>query len=225
MNILAIESSSFAGNVALLQDGQVAENRVMAPDQRSAKHLAPSIKSILNRHSLAPADIALVAVAAGPGSFTGLRVGITTAKTFAYAAGCEVFGVNTLQVIAHAFPGEYARLSVVMDAQRKELFVGEFRKSGDSAIPSQTKPTTIRARAAWIDSLDDRTIVSGPGLKKSSSEIPQSITIAEESSWLPTASSVGMLARALYQAGERCDIWKLVPEYFRKSAAEEKAKH
>ncbi len=221
---MALETSSLSGSVSLLEDNQVVGSEDLASDQRSAQFLAPAISRLLSRHQQGPSDIGLVAVASGPGSFTGLRVGITTAKTFAYAAGCEVLGVNTLQATAMGFPRECSRLSVVLDAQRKELFVAEFTVDGQS-VPTTILETTIMSRADWIDSVagDANCVVAGRGLSKIVDDLPASVQVADAASWPVTSPAIGRLAFELYNSGERNDLWSLAPNYFRKSAAEEKA--
>ena len=74
--------------------------------------------ALLKQVGWRPDDVQLVAVSVGPGSFTGLRVGVTAAKVFAYAVGAEVLGVDTLEAIAAASPDDVAEVSAVIDAQR-----------------------------------------------------------------------------------------------------------
>src|SRR5205085_2589499 len=89
-----------------------------------------------------PGEVELVAVVTGPGSFTGLRIGVTTAKTFAYAVGCEVMGVNTLLAIASRAPAGTARLHVALDAGRDEAYVASF------STDTGTLPITIESTQA-----------------------------------------------------------------------------
>lgn len=224
MKILALETTSLSGGVALLDDSEVIGIEDLAADQRSAGYLAPAISRLLERHQHGPRDIELVAVASGPGSFTGLRVGITTAKTFAYVTKCDVLGVNSLQAIAMGYPDECSRLSVVLDAQRKELFVAEFAVDGQS-IPRTLQETTILSRADWISSVQDDPgcVVTGPGLGKIVDDLPDTIRVGDSKVWRPTATSIGRLASQLFASGERTDLWSMAPNYFRKSAAEENA--
>src|SRR5205085_12703284 len=107
MLVLALETSELAGSVALLNGDQVVQHVALDPTRRSAKWLAPAIDQILENAGRTPRDLQLIAVTTGPGSFTVLCVGVTTAKTFAYAVGCPVTGVNTLIAIA--------MMSAVMD--------------------------------------------------------------------------------------------------------------
>jgi len=87
VRILALETSDTAGSAALLDGERLLAEKLLAQGQRSARALAPAVRELLTDAGWQPKDVELVAVTVGPGSFTGLRVGVTTAKAFAYAAG------------------------------------------------------------------------------------------------------------------------------------------
>ena len=240
MLILAFDTSSFAGSAAILDGGQVVAERTLDPALRSAQTLAPAMADLLAAANVRPADIRLVATTIGPGSFTGLRVAATAAKTFAYAAKCDVIGLSTLDVIAAQVPSallpsplvgegsgvrgiaaETSELHAVIDAQPKELFLARYRLSPDG--PERLAPDTIIAAQTWLDSLAPGTIVSGPGLAKLESRLPPHMIIVPPPLREPAAATVGQLAWREYQAGRRDDLWKLAPVYLRPSYAEEKA--
>ena len=111
-----------------------------------------------------PQDVQLVAVTQGPGSFTGLRVGVTAAKTMAYAVGAEVFAVNTLKVIAEQSPAGVQRVCAVLDAQRQQLFAADFQRQADRLV--EASGTRIEDIADWLAGLSADTAVSGPGLAR-----------------------------------------------------------
>src|SRR4051794_8233363 len=98
--ILAIETTDKAGSVALLNGPEMLGEIDLNPAQRSAQSLAPGIDTLLTRTNRKPGEVKLVAVADGPGSFTGLRVGVPTAKLFAYSVGADALGINALEAIA-----------------------------------------------------------------------------------------------------------------------------
>lgn len=222
MRILALETTERIASVAALQNGCLLAQQATPPEQRSAQALAPAIQSLLEQVSWQPGDVQLVAVPVGPGSFTGLRVGVTTAKTFAYAVQAEVLGVNTLEVIAQLAPAEIGQLEAVMDAQRQQLFVGRFARD-DSGHFQWRETTHIIGEADWLARLAASPIaVTGPALRKLGTRVPEKISVVDSARWAPTAAAVGQLAWRKYEAGERDDLWKLAPQYFRASAAEEK---
>jgi len=222
VRILAVETTERIASVAALQQGQLLHQQTTPPEQRSAQALAPAIQSVLEHVAWQPSDVQLVAVPVGPGSFTGLRVGVTTAKTFAYAVEAEVLGVNTLEVIAQLAPAEIGELEVVMDAQRQQLFAGRFAR--DTSGHFQWRETThIVNEADWLARLATSPVaVTGPGLRKLRARLPENTPVVDPAQWAPTAAAVGELAWRMYEAGQRDDLWKLAPQYFRASAAEDK---
>src|SRR5262245_27922792 len=122
MKILALETSGSLGSVAALEDERLLATLPLDPAKRAARSLAPTIQRLLEQVGWRPADVQLVAVASGPGSFTGLRLGVTTAKTFAYAVGCQLLGVNTIEALAAGTPRECSPLNVAIDAHRQQVF-------------------------------------------------------------------------------------------------------
>jgi tRNA threonylcarbamoyladenosine biosynthesis protein TsaB len=229
--ILAFDTSGFAGSVALLEGGRVLLESVLATDRRSAQSLAPGMAELLDRTGHQPADVRLVATTVGPGSFTGLRVGVTAAKTFAYAVGAQVIGLSTLEVIAHQVPlalgkGEGQPIDVVLDAQRKDVFLGRFASGPVGSDPPQyvrRAPDVLMSGSEWLATLQPGTIVTGAGLRGWLDRLPAYVVAVGQEHWEPRASMVGELAWRQYQRGRRDDLWKLAPRYLRQSAAEEKA--
>ena len=229
MLILALETSSQAGSVALLDRDTVLSERRLPADRRSAQTLAPAMAEVLAEARRKPQDVRLVAVTIGPGSFTGLRVGVTTAKTFAYAVGAELLGVDTLEVIAGqsdaASPRERrsgSRIDAALDAQRKELFVGRFMTDSQGLI--RLEDNRIVSADQWLAELRAGTIVTGPGIQRLLDRLPAGVIVAAEPLREPQAVTVGQLAWKQYDCGRRDDLWrKLTPKYLRASAAEEKA--
>jgi len=225
MRILALETTGFTGTLALLDDDRVVAERALPSDQRSAQSLAPAIQSLLQDHGWPIPSLGLIAVAQGPGSFTGLRVGVTTSKTLAYAIGADVLGVDTLEVLANQAGGiqDEARIHAVIDAQRNQLFAATFVWKAADAVAARQTSTHIADLDPWIASLQAGDVVIGPVLAKLASKLPDGILLARESDCQPRAATVGRLAWRDYAAGHRDDLWKLVPHYHRASAAEEKA--
>lgn len=220
MRILALETSTRWGSVAAMLEDQLLGEIALPTDRRTAQSLVPAIRELLGHVGWKPADIQLVAVTEGPGSFTGLRIGVTAAKTLAYAVNANLIGVNTLEVIAAQSP-EATEICAVMDAQRKQLFVAAFRRSGgDSLLAMQ--PTRIVDVDQWLGMLRDQVTVTGPPLGKLRERLSSRIRVAPEEGWPPRASTVGRVAWRHFRAGKRPDIWGLVPRYYRSSAAEEK---
>lgn len=221
MRVLAIETVEKTGSVALLDDDAVLVERALDEQMRSAQSLAPGIRESLLQAGWRPGDIQLVTVASGPGSFTGLRIGVTTAKVLAYAIGCPVVDVGTMAAIASRAPADVAQLSVVVDAYRGELFVADFERVEGKLI--ECRPTRIEVAQQWINGLSPDTVVSGPGLANYRAQLGAKIRAVDASLWPPTAMVVGQLGWNAFLAGQRAEPFELVPRYYRRTAAEEKA--
>ncbi|MEX2177014.1 MAG: tRNA (adenosine(37)-N6)-threonylcarbamoyltransferase complex dimerization subunit type 1 TsaB [Pirellulaceae bacterium] len=224
MLTLALETSAAGGSIALLQGDALLAGEGLPADRRSASALAPAVAAMLQKLGIQPADIGLVATTIGPGSFTGLRVGVTTAKALAYAIGCDAIGLDTLDVIAWQAPrtaDSGSELHALLDAQRKELFLARYRCIEGG--PVRVGENQIISAEQWLASLAPGTIVTGPGLSKIEQRLPHDVTAVEPAHRPPQAETVARLALAAHARGRRDDVWKLAPAYLRASAAEEKA--
>ncbi len=221
LRILALETSGAFGSVAAADNDNVLCAIELDRSQRSASSLAPAIKELLARVGWRPADVELTAVTIGPGSFTGLRIGVATAKAFAYAVDSAVIGVNTLEVIARQAPvDDLSRLAAAIEAGRGQVFAARFERSAAGEWRACGE-TTLETIDDWLAQLAPGDAVTGPALAALASRIPAGVKIIDESRWLPTAASVAQTARQRYHAGQRDDLWKLAPLYLRRSAAEE----
>lgn len=198
--------------------------------------LAPMIKSVLDTANQKIAQIGLIALATGPGRFTGLRVAVVTAKALAYSTKSEIIGVNTLEVIAaqtansilsdHRSPNntnEKISIRPVINAQRQQLFCGNYRPVSPWKV-APIAPNQILDRETWINEMCSGDIVTGDGLKPILDDIKSkrpNVQIAAESIWETSATAVGKLAWHQFLDGKRDDLWSIQPLYFRPSAAEE----
>jgi tRNA threonylcarbamoyladenosine biosynthesis protein TsaB len=222
MNILAIETSQAAGSVAVARDDELLLEVPLDLALRSARWLAPSLRQLLGQVAWEPKQVDLVAVTVGPGSFTGLRVGVTTAKSFAYAVEAEVLGVDTLEVIAQRAPPAILRLAVAVDAQRGQVVAGRFRRDPTGQFVAE-EPAGLRDCRAWLEQLPAGTWAAGPAFRALAGSVPGHVALLAPAFWDPTATGVARVALGRWRAGQRDDLWGLSPRYFRRSAAEEKA--
>ncbi len=221
MNILALETTNWIGSVAAMTDGKLLLELELNPQQRTAQSLPPGIATLLERVGWKPADVQLVALTIGPGSFTGLRIGVTMAKTFAYSVGAEVLGVNTLETIAEAAPADIHTIMAVIDAQRGDVVVRTFSR-GPEGFFLPTGDQQLISIDRWLQDLPAGMAVTGPALTKLASRLPAHVIALDEKYWTPRAALVAQLAHRQYAAGRRDDLWTLLPQYSRRSAAEEK---
>jgi tRNA threonylcarbamoyladenosine biosynthesis protein TsaB len=154
MLILALDTTTRAGSLALMRDAQVLEVFAGNPDRTHATRLPAEILDCLGRHDLTLADVDLYGVAIGPGSFTGLRIGIATIQGLAFASGRPVVGVSALDALveaagAPAGGGVCALRASWMDAQRGEIYACLYRRSGGEwealAGPVVNRPADVLA--------------------------------------------------------------------------------
>lgn len=220
MRILALETSSMTGSVAALDDERLLGETLFDPKLRSAQSFAPAIDQQLAAVTWRATDVELIAVTVGPGSFTGLRVGVTAAKMLAYVAGAQVIGVNTLKAIAAQVPPEVGQVTAVLDAQRQQLFTATFARRGDD-WEATTEPQIVD-NEPWLAVLANGMVVTGAGLSRLRPRLPAGVVVVDERHWTPRAATVGRIGYVEFQRGKRDDYWKLTPRYYRKSAAEEK---
>ena len=221
MRVLALETSTSIGTVATLDGPGLVRQAELPGEKRTAQSLAPAIAALLAAASWTPGQIELVATTRGPGSFTGLRIAVTTAKTLAYATGASLIGLDTLEVIAAQSAEPGPRLHVILDAQRNQLFAARFdRDSSDSWLPGG--PSRIMDIDTWLDQLESPTAATGPGLRRVLDLLPPSVHVVPADRWAPQARTVAQLALDRFLAGRRDDLWQLAPNYCRQSAAEEK---
>lgn len=194
--------------------------------------LAPMIDRLLSDANLQVADLDLIGLAIGPGSFTGLRVGVVTAKSLAYAGKVDLIAVNSLEAIAVAaaesdfvVSADQAsdHIEVAINAQRRQLFVGKYlrRESSVEVIGEHQ----LFDRQPWIDQLPENAILSGTGITPLTELLDQAektLHLIPESHRELSATTIGQIAWKKYAQGHRDDFWKIQPIYFRPSAAEER---
>jgi tRNA threonylcarbamoyladenosine biosynthesis protein TsaB len=212
---LIIDTAHRRGHVAVALGEQVVGTRFLEEARRHARDLAPLVQELLREQNWRPRELTGVIVSRGPGSYTGLRVGLISAKTLAYATGCELIGIDTFAAIAGQAPPGTPRVDVIADAQQGKIYVQSF-------VNCQGGPLSIQTCAAWLEDLASGTWVTGPGLEACAGSLPQHASLAPPQDWLPRPESLLALAWEHRRRGERDDPFGLEPLYLRASAAEEK---
>lgn len=226
--LAAIEVSTRISSIALLDiiTGEETAEMGLSPDWESSATLIPALEALLAEKGMTAQDLAAVAVSIGPGSFTGIRVGIATAEGLCMPSNLLAFGITTLDGLAEnlraaEMPGEALCL---VDAQRGECFVGhyeigseDFKELEGPQILSIEKLHTIIKNRTWIN---------GPGALKYEKEIRESMgtlgLFAFNALHPPRAMSIARLAYRKWKAGARPALDQLKPFYLRIPAADEK---
>ncbi len=220
MKILAIETIDVSASAALLENDTVVASQTLLPGQRSAQYLAPMVRDLLASVNWKANDIQLVGVVQGPGSFTGLRVGIAFAKVFAYAAEAEIIAVNTLDLLAENLPEEVKKVSIALDAQRGQVIARNFNRNEAGFWVPEGEMKMLELDD-WAE-LSEGSWLAGPVLAQKRKYLPENIRTVPEEFWLPSIEALGKNVFRKYQEGERTDLWNLLPIYSRPAAAEER---
>jgi tRNA threonylcarbamoyladenosine biosynthesis protein TsaB len=220
--LLALETSGREGSLALSGDEvDSLERQLPAEGRRHAQTLVAAMRTLLDDAGVRPTDVAVVAASVGPGSYTGLRIGVVAAKTFAYATGCRLVAIDTFDVVAAGLPAEVDRAIVLDDAQRGDLFVARYERVADSAM-RRVGPIEIESATAWFDRLQPGEIVVGPGCERFRDRLIERCVRPAASLDVPRAANMHALAWERFDRGEFEDPMGLVPRYLRRSSAEVK---
>jgi tRNA threonylcarbamoyladenosine biosynthesis protein TsaB len=218
---LILETSGRIGQVALSQGDEVRSCRRLDEARRHARDLVPAVAELLTAQRWQPKDVDAVVVSRGPGSYTGLRVGMISAKTFAYVTGCAVLAIDTFAAIALQSPAEVARVDVLADAQQEKVYVQDFARL-ETGVWVPASALRIQRLAEWLAQRDPTAWATGPGLRAYGSRLPAAFPLVNAAAWDPRPESLLAISLERYRAGERDDIWNLEPLYLRPSSAEEK---
>ncbi|MFN9717400.1 MAG: tRNA (adenosine(37)-N6)-threonylcarbamoyltransferase complex dimerization subunit type 1 TsaB [Planctomycetota bacterium] len=217
--LLAVETSSSIGSIALMSNGvMVAERQLGTSGPRHAQTLVPELDRLLRELGSTAESIEAIAISIGPGSFTGLRVGLTFAKTLAWLNQAPLLAIDTLQAIAQQAASAEPIVTAVCDAQRGELFAASYEL--DSLSGLRHRLGDIRVHQI-TDLIPEHTVI-GPlpaGLRE---RVAASRVMASESVCMPRASTVARLGDEMLKNSRFSSPETLEPVYIRVSYAEEK---
>lgn len=222
--ILAIETATMCGSVALLSgDHCLAENSVDTSTTHS-RRLIQQVDQIMRDTKLEWEQIDGIAVSLGPGSFTGLRIGLSTAKGLAMAAERPMLGVPTLNGLAQqVIAPPNSLICALLDARKKEVYAAFFKCNGDG-IPEKISNDMVMQPDKLTDLIDKPTILIGDGaviyhdfFKKT---LDKSAIFASPRSFFPRAATIGRLASGMFANHDFIDPANAVPIYVRPSEAE-----
>lgn len=222
MNVLAIESSGPIGSAAACCDGEVLAEDILEHGMAHGRLLVPLLDKVVQEAGWDKRrDIDLVAVDVGPGSFTGLRVGVMCAKTLAASLERPMIGVCSLDAMAENAPEECDRILTVLDAKRGEVYAAAYER-GARGLERIRGPEVSQPAAAgqW---LPVPFFVMGDGLRRHADVLCRAGAIAAaEALWRVRAGVVARLGLAAYRGGGGEDVFGLQPTYLRLPEAEEK---
>jgi tRNA threonylcarbamoyladenosine biosynthesis protein TsaB len=217
MLLLALDTATETGSLALVAEDRVLRECSLDSHNAFLTCLMPGLAAILRKSGKEVSDLTAVAVSTGPGNFTGLRIGLATAKTLAWSLNCPLVPVPTLEVLAARFPFSPDPIGVLMDAKRGEVFWGLFRCPADRP---QVLEGPLRLQVSDLPArLRPPLLLTGPGLEVHREVLAPllfpGIACAPPEMRLPRASTLAHLARHRLEAGLTANPAQLVPTYLR----------
>ncbi len=214
--ILAINSSTFQYSIALMTlDGVIVAEYMVIPKGNTFTGFIPAIDLLLDSTGTDISKIGVVAVATGPGSFTGLRVGLAAAKGIAYSMNIPLIGISGTEAIASSIPYTEMRICGLVASRRNEAFYAFFRwEKEDIVRQSNDKSMKIREIGQLIQ---EPTIIVGNDFEKQKRLLVESgnnrIIYAGQNHWNLRASSVGILGLKRFHNNDFDDVRDVVPNY------------
>lgn len=222
MLILSVDSSATPASVCLY-DGKVLAEYFINTKLTHSQTLAAMIESVLQITGIKAEDIDVFAVNNGPGSFTGVRIGVSAVKGMAYALDKPCAAVSTLQSMAYNALAENAVICACMDARRQQVYNALFRITDNKAIQLQNdRAIAIDALTEELKAFDEQVILVGDGaeLVYNSGKELKNIRLAPDNIRFQRASSTAMIASEKAERGEVISAATLMPSYLRLSQAE-----
>jgi tRNA threonylcarbamoyladenosine biosynthesis protein TsaB len=215
--ILALDTATDKGSLALAEEDRLLGESSLESQGAYLTRLLPGVAALLQATGRCLEEVEAIGVSAGPGNFTGLRIGLATAKALAWALKCPLVPVPTMEVLAAQFPFQPHPLAVLLDAKRGEVFLGLYHCPGDR--PRLLAGPERLAVAALPERLKPPLRLTGPGLdayERLLTEIlPRDLAWAPAEMRYPRAGTLACLARLRLAQGLTAPPAQLVPTYLR----------
>ncbi|TWI71183.1 tRNA threonylcarbamoyladenosine biosynthesis protein TsaB [Desulfobotulus alkaliphilus] len=221
MKILAADTTTASASVCVMEESKMLARRFRNPGQTHSRHLLPMIEGVLGDAGMDMRHLDALVTTLGPGSFTGLRIGVSTMKGLAMAKGLPMFGFSTLEVMAARFLSHPAPVCIMMDARRGEVYAQNFDVSGN--IPKAMGPAVVASPHDVLAQIQGAFLFAGSGALLYRKEIMEQAGL--QALWPgilahePDAGEAAFLAMA---AGRDAALppHLIMPLYLRKSDAE-----
>lgn len=225
MNLLAIDASGIAGSVAYYKDGKIVGEYYICDKLTHSQTIMPMLEEMKKLLGFDLGEVDAVAVTSGPGSFTGLRIGVTTAKTLAFALQVPIIGIPTLDVIAGSMAFAPYLICPLMDARRNQVYTALYKwEDGGVRRLSDYLAIDLDAHLDDLKQKNEKVIFVGDGAPLFKAHIQE--VLGENALFAPSfanlqhASVLADQAASRFEKGEVEDASTFVPMYLRKSQAE-----
>lgn len=225
MNILAIDTSSSVASVAIINNEKLVGEYSINTNLKHSEKLMPIINQLLLSCDISINDIDCIGIAEGPGSFTGVRIGIATARAISHVINVPIIGVSTLEALAYNIPCFEGIVCPILDARRNQVYASAYRWEDNNVF------SVINQDAYYIDDIIDelnkyneKIIFLGDGIDIYKEKLVSGLGVKAKFSLIYTklqrASSVAQLALKYSKKGEMKNCFQVLPNYLRKSEAE-----
>jgi tRNA threonylcarbamoyladenosine biosynthesis protein TsaB len=221
--LLAVDTATQSCGVAVITDGRIDSELILSRGGTHTKQVLAAIDAVLHLEEGCVSQIDAFAVTRGPGSFTGLRIGISTVKGLAVATGKPIIGISSLDVLAHQVAGEATWVCSMIDARRNEIYWRIYRREGEGGLtplseeqvgPISKLASQIQEACVFIGNAVPQYAALLHGLVK------PAIRCAPETSHTIRPAVLAHLAWRRLQQGDVDDTYAFAPVYLRKSDAE-----
>ena len=220
MRVLAVDTSTMMSSISILEDDKIIADSSINQEETHSEMLVPLIKRMLDDLKIKANDIDLFAIAKGPGSFTGLRIGMTSLKAMAQALDKPIIGVSTLKGMAYSIMNDGYVLAII-DARGKRYFAGLYKWNNDQLEMQFEEIIEENVLEERIQEIDRITIV-GEAISKLPNKIKEFSNVKLSHPGLNNGISrnIAVLAKEKYEKGEIDNTFDITPNYLRKSQAE-----
>ena len=222
---VAIETSGRIGSVAVVRDGAIVAEEQFPHGLAHAAQIVPILDRLTRAQGWRPRDVAELYVSVGPGSFTGLRIGVTLAKTMALATGVRVVAVPSARVLVENAPPDARHVVIVLDAKREQIFTARFERDPSTAAWVEREPAHLDSLAEMNNRAPRPVHLIGEGIPyhaKYLSKDDPTVVVTSPELWRARAAAVAKIGIELIARGPCADPFTLAPTYIRRPEAEEK---
>ena len=224
MKILAFETSAKAASVALMEKGKLLGEAYQNTGLTHSQTLMVMAEDLLKTCNLTPKDVEAVAVAAGPGSFTGVRIGVAAAKGFAWGGELPCYGVSTLEAMARNLGAYQGYVVPAMDARRSQVYTAIFYvEKGTFTRVAEDMAISLEELKEKIKNFQEPVFLVGDGALLCYNTLLEEVSglvLPPEHRMHQRAAGVALAAQVMMDAGEPGNGAELTPNYLRLSQAE-----
>lgn len=220
--ILSIETSTGCGSIGLTRGERLLGEATAQPEVTHSRRLLGTVDWLMQAVGIDWVDLDGIAVSLGPGSFTGLRIGMAAAKGLAMATGVPLIGVSTLDALALSCQGSVERICPVLDARKQEVYAALYQPGEEDGYPRRLSEDEAVSPETLTGRIDQPTIMAGPAVAVYGHILIKNplVRLLPAPLAYPRALHIGLLGARLLAHGQVLDAALAVPRYVRASDAE-----